>query len=81
MYESILLAVTCPALSNPSNGKASYSKSPVNGRYPMGTVGSFTCNDGCTREGSSSRTCQTSQNWSNKLPTCKTSNEINLLTC
>ena len=79
MHIPILLVVTCPALSELSHGRVSYSQSAIGERYPSGTVGSFRCNDGYHRQGSSFSTCQTSENWSNQSPTCKQSNEITIL--
>ena len=38
--------VTCVALPNPAHGKVSFNKSLVNGRYPVNTVVTYTCNYG-----------------------------------
>ena len=64
-----VIAVTCRSLSL-VNGGISYSELPVNGRYPVDTVASYTCDHGHSLIGSSSRTCQTSGNWNNQNPTC-----------
>ena len=56
-----------------SHGEVSYNRSPVNGRYLVGTMASFSCNYGYTRSGSASRTCQTSANWNGEMPTCSQS--------
>ena len=68
-----LFVVTCASLSL-SNGGVSYNKSPVNGRYPVDTRASFSCTRGYSLSGSSSRTCQTSGNWNQGIPTCNQSN-------
>ena len=45
----------------------------MGGKYPVGTVASFSCNDGFRRVGSSLRKCQTSGNWNQQTPTCSQS--------
>ena len=66
-------SATCLALNLP-NGLASYDESPVtNGKYTVDTVVSFTCNYGYSLSGSTSRTCQTSGNWDEEMPTCNQS--------
>ena len=60
---------TCSALGL-SNGRVDYNTSAVNGRYPVDTSASFTCNSGYTRSGSSSSICQNSGGWNEYEPTC-----------
>ena len=58
--------VLCDGLSLP-NGEVNYDPESINGEYPMGTIASFTCNYGYNLNGSNSRTCQISGNWTQKL--------------
>ena len=64
---------TCSALSL-SNGKVSYDRDPLGGRYPVNTKASFSCNGGYNRDGDESRTCQSSGNWNQNTPTCNEGN-------
>ena len=76
---NIITAVTCEALSL-SNGRLSYNKpQATNGKYPVDTTVSFTCNHGFRKTGSSSSTCQTSGSWNQQTPTCTQSKAIILL--
>ena len=60
-----------------ANGRVSFNKPEVRRNfYDLGTVASFTCNSGYSREGSSSSTCQNSGMWSSQAPTCKKSNVL-----
>ena len=52
------------------NGQVSYNRSPVNGRYPVGTEVYFSCNPGYSSTGPSSMICESSGNWSLQAPTC-----------
>ena len=48
------------------NGGVSYDLPLVprgNGRRPLGTTGTYMCNNGYRRLGSSSETCQTGESW------------------
>ena len=65
---------TCSVLQSPSNGRVSYNKNIVGGRYPVNTVASFTCNRGYNRNGHNSRTCESSGNWNRQTPTCNRGN-------
>ena len=47
----------------------------TNGKYPVDTTVSFTCNHGYKRAGSTSSTCQTSGTWNQQTPTCTQSND------
>ena len=67
----------CVSLSV-SHGEVSYSTSPVNEKYLVDTVASFSCNYGYTRSGSASRTCQTSANWNGEITTCSQSIKANI---
>ena len=70
----ISFVVTCVALSNPDHGKVSFNRSPVNGRYPMNTIASYSCNYGY-KEIKNTRYCHPSTNWFGDIPTCGLSNE------
>ena len=74
-YCILSISVTCPALTL-TNGIVSYDVSAENERYPAGATASFSCNYGYSMSGSTSRTCQTSGNWEQQLPTCSQSNDI-----
>ena len=63
---------TCPPLSL-ENGRVSYNRNAINGRRPIGTVATFSCNTGYTRVGTSSNTCQNSGNWQRYIPVCRIS--------
>ena len=68
MYSPV---VVCNESLNLSHGDVSYDNNAVNGRYPVDTKASFSCDSGYTRYGSTSRICHTSGNWNNKTPTCR----------
>ena len=68
--------VTCVSLSLP-NGRVSYNRGAINGRYPVDTVTSFSCNSGYSRSGSSSRICQTSGDWNQQTPKCNKNKKRN----
>ncbi len=53
-------APQCPTLFSPLNGRVSASR---------GTA-TYSCNTGYTLSGSSTRTCQTNEQWSGAAPTC-----------
>ena len=74
-FSLIFVVITCPHLSL-ANGGITYSISPLNGRYRVHTVASFTCNSGYSISGSSTRTCQMSGNWDQQTPICNESNNI-----
>ncbi len=57
--------VTCPALSDPTNGMVDV---PNNN---FGTVATFTCDNGYTLTGGSFRVCQNDGTWSGSAPTCQ----------
>ena len=65
------------------NGEVTYDKKQVfnsKGRYPIGTVATYTCADGYSLSGSDSNTCEDSGNWETTLPTCnQPGNKINLV--
>ena len=68
-----VFAVTCSSL-NLENGGISYNQSPVNGRYPVDTMASFSCHHGYSLTGSSSTTCLISGNWNQQPPICNHGN-------
>ena len=62
------------------NGQVSYSESPMTGgRYPVNTMATFMCNHGYILDGSQTRTCQPSLEWSQQTPICNRGNEENVL--
>ena len=71
-----IFVVTCPAL-NLVNGQISYDASPVNGRFPVGTTASLSCDAGYSLSGTRTRTCHDLGNWDNQdqTPTCNAGNE------
>ena len=64
MYNNLkkCVVVVCEALNLP-HGLISYSKSPVEGGYPINTEVSFSCNYGYHLSGPSSRDCEHSGSW------------------
>jgi CUB/sushi domain-containing protein len=65
--------VSCSSLSNPANGTVSTA-----GGTTYGQTASYTCNTGYNRNGSPTRTCQASGQWSGSAPTCDIVNCGNL---
>ena len=76
LFVKIYLAVTCAELTL-SNGGITYSQPKVNGRYPVNTKATFSCNSRYTRDGSNSSTCNTLGEWDQQTPACNLS--INIL--
>ena len=66
----MILAVQCPALSDPENGAVTTTGTGV------GDTATYTCNSGFEISGSDTRTCQSNGEWSGSAPTC----EGNLIT-
>ncbi|XP_064384817.1 E-selectin-like [Halichondria panicea] len=51
-------AITCPSLSNPTNGSVSYSNVPdQNNRYSFNVTATYSCNSGFTLVGNKIRNC------------------------
>ena len=73
--QQLLSTVSCQRLEQPTNGVRTYSRDPVNGGYPEGTVATFTCNFGFVISGSSRLTCE-SANWNEEVPTCVRGDKI-----
>ena len=78
MHIQIFLLVLCPALHLP-HGEVTYTKSSVNGKYPVSTAASFTCGHLYRREGHSSLICKTSGNWDHQTPSCSLSNKKKII--
>ena len=76
-YVQCFIIVSCEALSLTS-GEISYDRSPVNERYLTETIAYFSCNDGYSQFGPSSRNCRTSGAWNSQNTTCE-SKKINIL--
>ena len=69
------IVVTCVSLSL-SNGNPSYNKGAVNGRYPVDTEVTFSCNSGYTRNGCDRTTYRTTGEWGHSTPTCNKGNNV-----
>jgi len=65
-----LLLVTCPMLTNPSNGMISCTGQPAT----PGDSCSFTCNTGYELTGSDIRTCQSDRMWNASQAVCSRGN-------
>ena len=58
------------------NGIVTFDRDPAgDGRYPVETIATFTCNPLHSLFGDNSLICETSSSWSHQTPTC-TGNEI-----
>ena len=55
----------CSSLPNPDNGLISISGTT------SGSIATYSCDNGCTRRGSQTRTCQSDGTWSGNAPTCE----------
>ena len=62
--------VSCPSLSNPSNGVISCSLGD-DGVPSYEDTCNFTCNTGYELTGSDTRTCQGDGSWNNSDTTCR----------
>ena len=74
-YNLYFNTATCVA-QNLTNGQVKYSEPALtNGRYPVDTVTSYTCNYKYTYSGPVTRACETSGNWSfqNQSQSCNPS--------
>ena len=58
--------MTCPELPLIDNGELTYSNGLL-----VGSVASYTCNDGYAPEGRAARTCLESGRWSDEIPICR----------
>ena len=74
-----IFSVTCPTLSL-SSGRISFSRQPVDGRYPVGTEVFVFCDwqSGYRLTGSQRRKCQASGNWDGNVAACHLSNELKI---
>ncbi|XP_064386214.1 sushi, von Willebrand factor type A, EGF and pentraxin domain-containing protein 1-like [Halichondria panicea] len=63
---------TCPDLIAPTNGMIGYNMGIASLR-PVNTVATFTCDNGYTLNGGSTRTCGSDGVWSGSAPTCQIS--------
>ena len=64
-----LLAISCPSLSEPSNGIIKCSVKNDRG-FSYEDTCNFTCETGYELIGSESRTCQINGNWSGSIAMC-----------
>ena len=62
----LLSAISCPRVSEPSNGEIS-----VDGNYRYGSVMIFRCKTGYILDGPEQRTCQKDGTWSGHQPFCQ----------
>lgn len=60
----LLAAVSCSGLSAPANGQVLLSGTT------FGSVATYTCNNGYSLVGSSTRSCQSNGQWSGDAPSC-----------
>ena len=68
----IILLVTCPSLSDPSNGMINCSLGD-DGVPSYEDTCSFTCDTGYELTGSDTRTCQSDGSWSGSVAMCSRS--------
>ena len=61
----MILAVQCPALSDPENGAVSTTGTGV------GDTATYTCISGYELSGSDTRVCGSDGEWSGSAPTCE----------
>ena len=54
-------------------------QSAVDGRYPLETLASFSCNEGYYLSGTEETTCQTSGKWNMDRPECNLGKEMNIV--
>jgi hypothetical protein len=59
------LPITCPVLSDPSNGSFS-----LNNGYSYPSTATYSCDLGNVLEGSETLSCQTNEKWSGSPPSC-----------
>ena len=70
MYQyACISGIDCGSLPNPANGVVSLSDTV------FGSVATYSCNDGFTLEGETTRQCEVSGRWSGTPPSCKRENK------
>ena len=62
---SYTVAVDCGNLANPTNGEVDLTGTIVD------STATYSCDDGFTLQGQSTRTCQDDGQWSGSAPTCE----------
>ncbi len=60
----IISAIDCGVLSNPVNGSVEIPLTTFN------AIITYTCNDGYTLKGDTTRTCESDEQWSGSAPVC-----------
>ena len=65
MYMSLSPAFSCPALSNPINGRVTWTNLTVGG------VATYLCDDAYELVGNMTRVCQGNDMWSEDEPVCR----------
>ena len=61
----ILAIVDCGTLTDPANGRVTYTSGTT-----FGNTTTYSCNTGYNLVGDSIRTCQATGNWSGSAPAC-----------
>ena len=73
-----LLLVTCPSLTNPTDGMINCSLGD-DGVANTGEICTVTCDDGYELSGSATRTCQSSRSWNGSDVTCTRSESLSII--
>ena len=66
LHTVFFLFTVCGALTNPENGRVSYTTGTT-----FGLTATYGCDTGYNLMGDSIRTCQTTGEWSGSEPTCQ----------
>ena len=74
-FAIVFFVATCVPLNGPKNGIVSYDMSPINNRYPVGTIATYSCNPDYIPSNHASARCHkkgTVLSWktSDVIPTC-----------
>ena len=68
IYTYYLDTLACTKLSDPVNGNVDISA--------IGSVATYSCNDGYVLSGSDTRTCESNGEWSGSPPTCEGTHSV-----
>ena len=71
ILSSYVDTLACAELADPANGNVELSAGT-----DIGSVATYTCNDGYILGGSSTRTCEEGGLWSGEAPTCEGNNQF-----
>ena len=69
-YFIIFTIVTCEPLEPVEHSQLNYSQPLTNGRYAVGTVATYTCDEGLIEYGYHTRECEATGNWFRDEPRC-----------